>query len=86
MMSGREKYPGCPWDLAQIRSFVAHAKARVGADGWTFISSEMRKAIISEEVLDVVFTSVSIGLEVEWIRNLYMAMMTEAGLLNIQGE
>jgi hypothetical protein len=83
-MSGREKYPDCQWDLAQIRSFVAHAKARVGADGWKFISDEMRKAIISEEVLKVVFASVSVGLEVKWIRDLYTAMMTEAGLLNIQ--
>ena len=67
------------WDRTQIRDFVREVKDDIGHDGWNLLVDRIRRALIAEKVLKIVFLQATTPSKEE-IMELREAMMIQADL------
>ena len=75
------------WNLRQVTNFVEKAQESVGGMlGWSYLSYDMQRAKISEEVLRILFINDRDSINTLSANCLYMDMMRVSGLINDQEE
>lgn len=75
------------WNLRQVNNFVEKTQESVGGIlGWSYLSHDMQRAKIADEVLRILFINDRDNINTLSARCLYMDMMRVAGLINDQEE
>ncbi len=81
----KTKHPVDParlWRAQQVKDFVRQAKDRVGAMGWSYLSQDMREALVAQKALEVVSGMGRGEVPCAAVWCLRMDMFREAGLLD----